>query len=285
MSTKRSSSPPESGFLAAIARTSRERACKLRARSSFSQLLRTARALPEPPKLALLNTAFDLVAEVKFASPSTGALARASAAQAGERAACYARSGACAVSVLTEPSRFRGALGHLRAAAAASRTPVMRKDFLVDVIQVAEARAAGAAGVLLVLRLLDGPTLISMLETCAALGLFALLEAFDQRDLERAGAAAERTSGAVQCLVGVNARDLATLAVDRERCLRLAPHLPPGIPAVAESGIESPEDARAAARAGYRLALVGAALTRARDPEVTIRSLLAAGRAGRLPCW
>src|SRR5262249_9630906 len=105
----------------------------------------------------------------------------------------------------------------------------------------------------------------------------------DEADLQRAGAAAERFPE-LALLLGVNARDLATLAVDRARCLRLAPSLPRGVAAVAESGVQRPDDARALARAGYRLALVGGALMRAGDTAGAIGALRAAGREGRSAC-
>ncbi len=263
-------------LLAEMARLSAARA--RRARRPARELLEHGLVLPPPPPLRLVPGKFELIAEIKFASPSAGALApRPSARAALEQAGVYAAAGARAVSVLTEPTRFGGSLAHLEAAAHAG-PPVMRKDFLVDPVQVAEARLAGASGVLLVLRLLDREALEALLAACGALRMFALLEAFDERDLERARDAAE-LRGEVQLLIGVNARDLATLRVEPERCLRLAPLLPPDVPAVAESGIERPEDARAVADAGYSLALVGSALMRARDPGCLLRGLLEAGRA------
>ena len=271
----------ETDFLSVMARASRERARRLAARVSSHELRRRVNALPPAPRLALSRAGFDLIAEVKFASPSLGQLGENPSAQhAAGRARCYAEAGACALSVLTEPVRFAGSLAHLRAAAGASSAPVLRKDFLVAPLQVLQARAAGAGGVLLVLRILDDAELEHMLAACAGCGLFALLEAFDEPDLERAARVVDETRG-VTLLVGLNARDLGTLQVDRERCLRLAARLPGGVPAVAESGIESADDARAAAQAGYTLALVGTALMRASDPAAEIRALLAAGRAGR----
>ncbi len=273
--------PRREDFLSAMARASRARANELATRLSPQALRARIRALPPARGLALSHQGFDLIAEVKFASPSSGRLGEGpSASRAAERARRYAAAGACAISVLTEPARFSGSLAHLRAAAAASSVPVMRKDFLVHPIQVLQARAAGADGVLLVLRLVEDEELAALLETCRETGLFALLEAFDERDLERAQRVLE-TFRAVSLLVGVNARDLATLRVDPARHLRLAPLLPRGAPAVAESGIETAGDARAAAEAGYSLALVGSSLMRAQDPACLVRDLLEAGRAAR----
>lgn len=270
---------PAGSFLEAMARASRARAERLALHASRARLEALARAAPAAPPLTLSSSGFDLLAEIKFASPSAGALAPASgSAEAARRARSYAGAGAAGISVLTEPTRFAGALEHLRRAARAADVPVMRKDFLVDPLQVLEARAGGAGGVLLIVRILRDAELTRLREEALALGLFVLLEAFDERDLERAARQADAHGGASPCLVGVNARDLVSLAVDRERLLALAPRLPRAFPCVAESGIETPADARAAAEAGYALALVGSALMRAADPGAHARALLAAGR-------
>lgn len=271
-------------FLAEMARASRARARELAVRTTRAELARRARESAAPVGLALAPEGFDVIAEVKFASPSAGELSDgAGADRAAARARAYAAAGACAVSVLTEPERFGGDLAHLEAAAGATRLPVMRKDFLVDPLQILEARAAGASGVLLIARLLPGSALQELLACARELHLFVLLEAFDEADLERC-ASVPLDAGGPGLLVGVNARDLATLAVDRRRSARLAARLPHGVPAVAESGIDGPEDARAAAAAGYELALVGTALMRAADPGAAIAALLAAGREGRKRC-
>jgi len=228
--------------------------------------------------LALAPRGFDLVAEVKFASPAAGVLASSpTAAEAAARARVYAGAGAAALSVLTEPTRFGGRLAHLAAVARAVELPVLRKDFLVDPLQVLEARAHGASGVLLILALLDDARLEELLDEARACGLFVLLEAFTRAELVRAASVLARP-GRPQILVGVNTRDLVTLSVDRTRLSELAPHLPRSAPSVAESGLATPEDARAAAALGYRLALVGSALMTSPDPATSARALLAAGR-------
>lgn len=264
-------------FLAEMAALSAMRAP---ATGKAAALLAACRAAPPAPPLRLAD--FDLVAEIKRHSPAEGAL-RADTDVAA-RAAAYARAGAAAVSVLTEPARFGGSLEDLAAAARALaplRVPAMRKDFLVDPLQVLEARAAGAGGVLLIVAMLDDAALGELLDTAREQALFVLLEAFDEADLERAAALlAGRRPGAhdAPVLVGVNTRDLRTLAVDPARLARLAPHLPAGIAAVAESGLHAPGDAAAAAALGYRLALVGTALMRAADPARLAADMLAAGR-------
>jgi indole-3-glycerol phosphate synthase len=266
------------GFLAEMARASTVRARALAEVVGRRTLELRAAAAPPPVQPVLSAAEFDLVAELKLASPADGRLARANDPDAiVARSRDYEAGGACALSVLTEPTRFEGELAHLAAAAGAVAAPVMRKDFLVDPLQVLEARAAGASGVLLVLRLLDDHQLEGMLAAAREHGLFVLLEAFDAADLSRAARVLERARRPA-LWIGVNARDLVTLAVDRDRHRVLASRLPSGVPCVAESGLERADDVRAARAAGYRLALVGSALMRAADPRSCARSLLAAGR-------
>ncbi|MEM7789465.1 MAG: indole-3-glycerol-phosphate synthase [Bacteroidota bacterium] len=221
----------------------------------------------DPPP-ALGEAAFEIFAEVKRASPSEGTLARA--VDPAARARAYAEAGAHAISVLTEPSRFGGSLDDL-AAATASGAPVMRKDFLVDPVQLLEARVFGASGVLLIAAMLPGDRLARMVDRAAELGLFVLLEAFDAPDLERIARVLDR--GAVT-RVGVNCRDLRTLAVDPVRFETLAGHLP--VPAIAESGLHTPDDIERVRKLGYRGALVGTALMRASDPAALMRRLACA---------
>lgn len=267
-----------SGLLARMAVTSRERADEAMAAVPLADLRARALAMPTAPPLVL--GAFDLLAEVKLRAPSAGALATPDdpPAEAARRALAYASAGAAAVSVLTEPTRFDGDLSHLAAAAARCPVPVMRKDFLVDPYQVWEARASGAGGVLLIARMLDDDALRGLLDAASEAGLWALVEAFDAADLERAASVASSWASPQPLLVGVNCRDLVTLAIDFDRLLDLAYRLPDGVVAVAESGVATEDDARAVAAAGYRMALVGTALMKASDPAALARRLLAAGR-------
>ncbi len=218
-----------------------------------------------------------LIAEVKLAAPSAGTLQAPDdpVAFVVEQARRYARAGAAAISVLTEPLRFHGDLTYLQAVAEAVDIPVMRKDFLVDPVQLDEAHSHGASMALLIARMLDDATLIAMGRRADELGLVVLLEAFDADDLRRAAVFAEAHPGT---LVGVNTRDLVTLEVVAERLARLTPHLPelPAPRLVAESGIRSAVDARAARRAGYGSALVGSALMTADDPEALAAQLIGA---------
>lgn len=241
------------------------------------------RKLPAPPPLRLSPQGFDLIAEVKRRSPAAGALAGASL-RITEQAHSYARGGAAALSVLTEPEAFDGDLSHLGQVADAVVVPSMRKDFLVSPYQVLEARAAGASGVLLIAAMLSDARLQEMLRYAHRLGLFALVEIFDAADLERSVSAIHAAGPAVvdghcRSLIGVNCRDLRSLEVDFGRFAALAPRLPGDIPRVAESGVESAGQAARVAGLGYGLALVGTALMRAPDPAAQVASLLAAGRA------
>jgi indole-3-glycerol phosphate synthase len=236
---------------------------------------------------------FDVIAELKLRSPAAGALGDANEDWLG-RVAAYAHGGAAAVSVLTEPSRFDGSLEHLRRAAAVLASfgvPAMRKDFLVDPYQVLEARAAGAGGVLVILRMLPRASIEELLDVAAEHGLFVLLEAFDGVDLElardllssRAGHSvhAEVPCGKVpdgQILLGVNCRDLQTLKVVPERFAARAPRLPLGWPAVAESGVASSADARRMRQLGYGVALIGTALMTGDDPSRLLGEMLNAAR-------
>jgi indole-3-glycerol phosphate synthase len=157
----------------------------------------------------------------------------------------------------------------------------MRKDFLTDPYQVLEARLAGASGVLLIVRMLEAAELATLVECARGHGLWVLLEAFDAADVARLKELLGTLHDTHGLLAGINCRDLATLAVVPERLIELAPSLPAGLPHVAESGIASAADARRAAAAGYRLALVGSALMRGADPGALAAGLLAAGRGAR----
>jgi len=272
-----------SGFLEQMAATSAARVRTAKASVAEATLLERAQRTPAPPPLRLAADGFDLIAELKLRSPAAGALGAADASVAAYVTA-YAHAGAAAVSVLTEPTRFDGALTHLSDAARAlapHRVPAMRKDFLVDPYQVLEARVAGAGGVLLILRMLSRETLGALIECARSQGLFVLLEAFDAADLERMHEVVAADAGRSTLLAGVNCRDLATLEVVPGRLLELAPLLPGGVPPVAESGVAGAEDARRLAAAGYRLLLVGSALMRDQDPAGLARALIETGRAAR----
>lgn len=259
-----------SDFLVEMARSSRARVPALMPNTQGAPAVRP-----------LLRSGFDLIAEVKLSSPSMGVLQAPTdpVAQVVAQAQAYVSGGAAAISVLTEPDRFGGHLDHLRAVARAVSVPVMRKDFLVDPLQVHEARAAGASGVLLILGMLD----VSRLQACLAAArshrMFILLEAFDAAELRRA----EELLG-LDVLLGLNCRDLRSLQVDKLRLGALAADFPAGAVRVAESGLETAADAAQVAAWGYDLALVGTSLMQAQDPARATAELLAAGRAQEDRC-
>ena len=276
-----------SGFLDNMARSSTLRVTQAKTRVSLDDMERRAKAEPPSAPLRLSNAGFDVIAELKLKSPAAGRLGEQSDDWL-KRVTDYARGGAAAVSVLTEPSRFDGSLEHLRQASSALRplgVPAMRKDFLVDPYQVLEARAAGAGGVLVIVRMLSRSQMTQLLDVAAEHGMFVLLEAFDAADLAAARELLELRGGnrgdpsrADHILIGINCRDLQTLEVEQERFEALAPHLPGGWPAVAESGVASAADARRMMRLGYRLALIGTALMHHDDPAQLLREILATTR-------
>lgn len=266
-----------SDFLAQMAASSAARAAGVDA----ARVRRAAEGTPEPPLVR--PEGFVVIAEMKLRSPALGTLGRPDdpLAEARRRARGYADGGATALSVLTEPSRFDGDLTHLAAASAVGAAPTMRKDFLVDPVQVWEARAAGASGVLLIAAMLDDAALGAVLDAARDAGLFVLLEAFDADDLRRCRAALDGWRGRQPLWVGVNCRDLRTLKVDPERFASLAGALPEGTLRIAESGVEGPEDAARVARLGYDGVLVGGALMKANDPTSLVRALRDAGGGAR----
>lgn len=241
----------------------------------------------DKPVIALTPAVFDVIAEIKDRSPAEGDLAGSGGDRA-QQAQRYVQGGAAAISVLTEPSRFAGDLAHLEeVVAAVPDTAVMRKDFLVDTVQVLEARRAGASGVLLITTMLSDEVLRAMLDCAWEHELFVLLESFDEADLRRTSklldnSANQERAARGQLLIGVNTRDLRTLEVDAERLRDLAPALP-GACCVAESGLLLPEDAARVAGWGYRMALVGTALMRSDDPAALVTAMRDAGTARACP--
>ncbi len=276
-------------FLGSMAASSRARSAAAQAALPARELRARIRDLPPAPKLSFTN--FDLIAEVKLRSPAVGLLKAAAEEDVGARVATYARAGAAAVSILTEPSRFDGSLDDLakgsRALAPLS-VPAMRKDFLVDGYQVLEGRAAGASGVLAILRMIPRADLEELIDTALGLDMFVLLEAFDAPDIELAHSLIDaRRAHRELLLVGINSRDLVTLKVVPGRLDAMAASLPSQVKRVAESGVATGADAARVAAAGYDLALVGSALMSAAEPAVLAGEMLAQGRAAvaaRTPC-
>ena len=204
------------------------------------------------------------IAEIKRATPAKGALALD--LDAGRTAAAYAEGGAAAISVLTEPEFFKGSLEDLEHATAAG-LPVLRKDFIVDPFQLLEARAAGAASVLLIVRILDQPTLASLAKLSRSLGMEPLIEVHTEEELDLA-------LDVESYVIGVNHRDLETFEVDPDRTMTLAPRVPAGSVLVALSGVSTRAEVEALGAAGARSVLVGESLVTAADPVVKLRELL-----------
>jgi indole-3-glycerol phosphate synthase len=229
-----------------------------------------ARVAGAPPCLDPLprfrDPGVSIIAEVKRSSPSKGALADIPdpAALAGE----YAAGGAAAISVLTEQRRFGGSLADLQSVRKAVDIPILRKDFIVTPYQLWEARAYGADLALLMVVSLDGGLLADLLGLARELGLTALVEAHTAAELERAGEVGAD-------LIGINARDLTTLEVDRTVFRDLAPLIPAGAVKVAESGVAGPGDVREYRGWGADVVLVGEALVRSGDPRASIRQFRA----------
>ena len=248
-----------------------EDASERRAARSLAEVEADALAAPAPrDALAALAPAdrVKIIAEVKRASPSRGALAEIRDPAA--LAVSYQTGGASAISVLTEQRRFGGSLDDLRDVRAAVEIPVLRKDFIAEPYQVFEARAAGADLVLLIVAALEQPVLRELHALIHQLGMTALVEAHSADEVDRAleiGAA----------VVGINARDLSTFQLDRDLFGSLADSIPTGVVRVAESAVASPADVTHYRASGADVVLIGEALVTGDDPVATLESFLAAG--------
>jgi indole-3-glycerol phosphate synthase len=225
-------------------------------------------ASPVDAMAALKGQDVAVIAEVKRASPSKGAMA--AIADPAALAADYEAGGARVISVLTEPRRFAGSLEDLAAVREAVQVPVLRKDFVVSSYQLWEARAYGADMALLIVAALEQNALVSLVERAVSIGLVPLVEVHTDDELDRAVEAGAK-------IIGVNARNLATLEVDRGVFARIAPRIPDGIIKVAESGIRGPHDLLAYAAAGANAVLVGESLVTGKDPRSAVADLVTAG--------
>ena len=230
----------------------------------------------EPPRDfagALAGQEVAIVAEIKRASPSGGAISEG-AFDPAAIARGYGGAGAAALSVLTDEEFFAGRLEYLTLAREACSIPVLRKDFILEDYQVHEARAAGADAVLLIVAVLDPALLSDLLALTHSLGMTALVESHDEAELEAAIASGAR-------VLGVNNRDLRTFEVDLGTTERLATIVPDDRVLVAESGVHTREDVQRLADAGADAALVGTALMRAEDPGEALRELVGVGAQRR----
>ena len=232
---------------------------------------RAAAASPDGPRFEReLGTAgrVNVIAECKRRSPSKGVLAADYDPVRIARA--YEMGGAAAISVLTEPTFFDGALEHLAAVRAAVKIPLLRKDFIVDDYQLVEARASGADAVLLIVAALEQRELLRLDRRARELGLATLVEVHDEEELKRAADAGAR-------IIGVNNRNLRTLAVDVDGSYRLAARIPRGAVGVSESGLKSREELERLSDAGYRAFLIGERFMTDPNPARAIGELVGSG--------
>jgi indole-3-glycerol phosphate synthase len=223
---------------------------------------------PRNVRAAFRGTEVAVIAEVKRASPSKGALA--AIADPASLAADYEAGGARVISVLTEKRRFGGSLDDLAAVRDAVDVPVLRKDFILSSYQLWEARAYGADLVLLIVAALPQNALVSLVERAVSIGLVPLVEVHTEDELDRA-----LDAGAT--VLGINARNLRTLEVDRTVFAQLAPRVPDGVIKIAESGVRGPHDLLAYAAAGADAVLVGESLVTGKDPRSAVADLVTAG--------
>jgi indole-3-glycerol phosphate synthase len=213
-----------------------------------------------------------LVAEVKRRSPSAGTISADLDPTA--HAAAYAKAGASAISVLTDGPFFGGSLADLVAVTRVVALPVLRKDFILDELQIAEARSAGAAAVLLIVRALPADRLASLLRAARDFRVDAVVEAHDDRELD---AALEAGAG----IIGVNSRNLDDFHIDLDAAWALIARIPPERVVIAESGMASVADVRRAAQAGADAVLLGTALSSAADPTALAAECAGVARIGR----
>ncbi|PYO43590.1 MAG: indole-3-glycerol phosphate synthase TrpC [Gemmatimonadetes bacterium] len=258
--------------LDAILEATRERVAALRPR--MRELERQAAEAPEPRPFERIVAArhVGVIAEVKRRSPSTGAIRED--LDPVEHAQAYAQGGAVAISVLTDERHFGGSLADLARVASAVTVPVLRKDFILDELQLYEARAAGASAILLIARALTPARVRALSLAARSHGLGVVVEVHTEAELG-AALAAEPT------VVGVNSRDLATFAVDLAQAERLVGRVPADVPVVAESGITNRADVERMAAAGADLVLVGTSVARTAAPAAAVRALVGVARHGR----
>lgn len=256
-----------------ILASKREEVERLRPRQEQLQTRAAAQKVARPFAAALRagdNVA--LIAEFKRRSPSAGWIREGSSVA--EITKAYSESGARAISVLTDTEYFGGSLSDLETAVDKTSVPVLRKDFIIDRLQLLEARAAGADAVLLIVRALTAPQLKELLEHARVLGMDALVETHNEAEVETA-------LNAGCDVVGVNNRDLSTFQVDHDLARRMVSLIPPGVIAVAESGVKSAEDVARVGAAGIEAVLVGETLMRSGNIKETVHEFSSQKRVSR----
>jgi len=261
------------GTLGGIVTEARARAEALSRRTE--ELAKAAREAPPAPSLsaALQRDTVCVIAEVKRRSPSKGWINPGIAAA--EQAAAYAQGGAAAISVLTEPRHFGGSLDDLLDVRRAVALPVIKKDFHVSTVQLLEARATGASAALLIARALPPSDLRRLVDFAREIALEVLVEVRDEEELNDA---LELGAG----LIGINNRNLESLAIDPATSERLLGLVPPGVVAVAESGVASRDDVERVARRGADAVLVGSTISAAADPAAAVRALTGVTKVARV---
>jgi indole-3-glycerol phosphate synthase len=253
----------------AASRDLRDRAFAMRAKAKSHRLLR---ALVGTPRCGVrseqrADPTFNIIAEFKRRSPSAGTIRNDLSAS--EVAACYERGGACAISVLTDEENFGGSILDLAAIRAITDLPLLRKDFIIDEIQIYQAAAVGADAVLLIVAALDDAALTTLRATAEnELGLDAVVEVHTSEELYRAMRAGAR-------IIGVNNRDLRTFGTSLQTSERLIAEAPTDRVMISESGLQNSKSLRHLHALGFRGFLIGEALMRASDPEAALRDLIA----------
>ena len=261
---------PPTGTLGALVDRAYDRARQL----DVAALKSAAADSPVPPSFAdaLRHNGVAVIAEIKRRSPSKGDINPALDPVA--RAKAYVAGGAAALSVLTEPEQFGGSIADLAQVRSAVTVPLLRKDFIVDYAQIVEARANGASAVLLIVRALDPLQLADLMEEATAFDVTPIVEIRDEHELEVAVAQEAK-------IIGVNNRDLETLAVDPQNSIRLIPKVPAWAIAIAESGITDRSGVQLQAAVGADAILCGSAVSAAEDPAAAVRDLVGVTRVCR----
>ena len=250
-----------------IINDTRRRLAERKEQRSLAELQHSISGSQPPVDLeaCLQGDGIKLIAEIKRASPSRGWLSPN--LEAASLAQSYAQGGAAAISVLTEPTYFKGSLDDLATARGTSGLPLLCKDFILDVYQIYEARAHGADAVLLIVAILSPQELFSLIETTHLLGMSVLVEVHNELEIEKALGGGAR-------LIGINNRDLTDFTVDLGTTRRLRSFIPSGIAVVSESGINSHRDIASLQEIGVDAVLVGETLVSSSDPAAKIKELL-----------
>jgi indole-3-glycerol phosphate synthase len=264
---------PPAGTLGRIVQETEARVAALRRRAGeLGEAARATRAPKHSLARSLRQDRVAVIAEVKRKSPSKGVINAGLSAV--DQARAYAKGGAAAISVLTEPNHFNGSVEDLSAVAGAVDVPALKKDFHIDPLQLFEARLHGATAALLIVRAIRPDRLGELLETAMAIGLETIVEVRDEEELRLA-----LEIGAT--IIGINNRDLETLVIDPRTSDRLLPLIPPSVIAIAESGMASRKDVERVAALGADAVLIGSALSASPNPVEMVKDFASVRRVSR----